>query len=37
VSCLGAAHDYEATAVDDTFGSWRGFRDSVVATLTGRL
>ena len=28
---------YEATAVDDTFGSWRGFRDSVVATLTGRL
>jgi len=28
---------YEATAVDDTFGSWRGFRDSVVATITGRL
>jgi hopanoid biosynthesis associated radical SAM protein HpnH len=28
---------YEATAVDDTFSSWRGFRDSVVATLTGRL
>ena len=27
---------YEATAVDQTFGSWRGFRDTVVATLTGR-
>lgn len=28
---------YEATAVDYTFGSWRGFRDAVVATLTGKL
>ncbi|HEV8642681.1 MAG TPA: adenosyl-hopene transferase HpnH [Methylomirabilota bacterium] len=28
---------YEATAVDHTFSSWRGFRDSVVATVTGRL
>ncbi|HXH82141.1 MAG TPA: adenosyl-hopene transferase HpnH [Candidatus Tectomicrobia bacterium] len=28
---------YEATAVDRTFTSWRGFRDTVVATLTGRL
>jgi hypothetical protein len=28
---------YEATAVDDTFSSWRGLRDSVVATVTGRV
>ena len=28
---------YEPTAVDHTFGSWRGFRDAVVATVTGRL
>lgn len=28
---------YEATAVDHTFGSLRGFRDAVVATVTGRL
>jgi len=28
---------YEATAVDHTFNSWRGFRDAVVATVTGRL
>jgi hopanoid biosynthesis associated radical SAM protein HpnH len=28
---------YEATAVDHTFASWRGFRDAVVATVTGRL
>ncbi|HEU5320785.1 MAG TPA: adenosyl-hopene transferase HpnH [Methylomirabilota bacterium] len=28
---------YEATAVDRTFGSWRGFRDAVVASVTGRL
>jgi hopanoid biosynthesis associated radical SAM protein HpnH len=28
---------YEPTAVTDTFGSWKGFRDTVVATLTGRL
>jgi hopanoid biosynthesis associated radical SAM protein HpnH len=28
---------YETTAVHDTFNSWRGFRDSVVATVTGRL
>jgi len=28
---------YEPTAVDQTFGSWRGFRDALVATLTGRL
>ncbi|MBI3637600.1 MAG: adenosyl-hopene transferase HpnH [Candidatus Rokubacteria bacterium] len=28
---------YEATAVDDTFGSLRGFRATVVATITGRL
>ncbi len=28
---------FEATAVDQTFSSWRGFRDTVVATLTGRL
>jgi hopanoid biosynthesis associated radical SAM protein HpnH len=28
---------YEASAVDDTFSSFRGFRDTVVATITGRL
>jgi len=28
---------YEATAVDDTFSSWKGFRDTLVATITGRL
>ncbi len=28
---------YEATAVDDTFNSWKGFKDTVVATFTGRL
>jgi hopanoid biosynthesis associated radical SAM protein HpnH len=28
---------HEPSAVDYTFGSWRGFRDTVVATVTGRL
>ncbi|MBI2152778.1 MAG: adenosyl-hopene transferase HpnH [Candidatus Rokubacteria bacterium] len=28
---------YEATAVDDTFSNWKGFKDTVVATLTGKL
>jgi hopanoid biosynthesis associated radical SAM protein HpnH len=28
---------YEPTAVNHTFGSWRGFREAVVATVTGRL
>ena len=28
---------HEPTAVDYTFGSWRGFRDTVVATVTGKL
>jgi hopanoid biosynthesis associated radical SAM protein HpnH len=28
---------YEPTAVHHTFSSWRGFRDAVVATVTGRL
>jgi hopanoid biosynthesis associated radical SAM protein HpnH len=28
---------YEPSAVDHTFGSWRGFRDTVVATVTSRL
>ncbi len=28
---------YEATAVDDTFSSWKGFRDTLVATISGRL
>ena len=27
---------YEASAVNDTFGSWRGFRDTVKATLFNR-
>ena len=28
---------FEATAVDQTFSSWRGFKDTVVATVTGKL
>jgi hopanoid biosynthesis associated radical SAM protein HpnH len=28
---------HEPSAVDATFASWRGFRDTVVATVTGRL
>ena len=28
---------YEPTAVDHTFNSWKGFKDTVVATLTGKL
>jgi hopanoid biosynthesis associated radical SAM protein HpnH len=28
---------YEPTAVNDTFGSLRGFKDSVVATFTGKV
>jgi hopanoid biosynthesis associated radical SAM protein HpnH len=28
---------FEATAVNETFTTWRGFRDTVVATVTGRL
>ena len=28
---------YEATAVDHTFSSWRGMRDTVVATVSGKL
>jgi hopanoid biosynthesis associated radical SAM protein HpnH len=28
---------FEATAVDLTFGTWKGFRETVVATITGRL
>lgn len=28
---------YEPTAVNQAFGSWKGLKDSVVATLTGRL
>jgi len=28
---------FEATAVDRTFSSWKGFRDTVAATLTGNL
>jgi hopanoid biosynthesis associated radical SAM protein HpnH len=28
---------HEPSAVDHTFSSWRGFRDTVVATVTGRL
>ena len=28
---------HEPTAVDHTFSSWRGFRDTVAATVTGRL
>jgi hopanoid biosynthesis associated radical SAM protein HpnH len=28
---------FEPTAVDRTFSTWRGFRDAVVASVTGRL
>ena len=28
---------HEPSAVDATFGSWRGFRDTVMAAVTGRL
>ena len=35
LACLFRGH--EPSAVDYTFGSWRGFRDTVVATVTGRL
>jgi hopanoid biosynthesis associated radical SAM protein HpnH len=28
---------FEPTAVNETFTTWRGFRDTVAATLTGRL
>jgi len=28
---------FEPTAVNETFGSWKGFRDTVLATLTGKL
>ena len=28
---------FEATAVDETFSGWRGFRDTVAATMTGKL
>ena len=28
---------YEPTAVDHTFSSWNGFKDTVVTTLTGKL
>jgi hopanoid biosynthesis associated radical SAM protein HpnH len=28
---------HEPTAVDETFGTWRGFRDAVLVTITGRL
>ena len=28
---------HEPSAVDYTFGSWRGFRETVVATMTGKL
>jgi len=28
---------YEATAVHHTFASWKGFRDTVAATVTGKL
>ena len=28
---------YEPSAVNDTFTTFRGFKDSVVATLSGRL
>src|SRR5262249_25827780 len=27
---------FEPTAVNETFGSWKGFRDTVVAAVTGR-
>ncbi|MBI2855821.1 MAG: adenosyl-hopene transferase HpnH [Chloroflexi bacterium] len=28
---------FEATAVDHTFSSWKGFRDTAAATITGKL
>ena len=28
---------FEATAVDETFSGWRGFRETMAATMTGRL
>lgn len=28
---------YEPSAVEATFGTWRGFRDTAAATITGRL
>ena len=28
---------YEPTAIDATFTTWRGLRDSTIATLTGKL
>ena len=28
---------FEATAVNETFGSWRGFVETVAVTVTGRL
>jgi hopanoid biosynthesis associated radical SAM protein HpnH len=28
---------FEATAVDQTFSTWKGFKDTVVATVTGKL
>ncbi|MBI2873236.1 MAG: adenosyl-hopene transferase HpnH [Chloroflexi bacterium] len=28
---------FEATAVNETFNSWKGFKDTVVATLSGKL
>jgi hypothetical protein len=27
---------FEPTAVHETFSSWKGFRDTAVATVTGR-
>jgi hypothetical protein len=27
---------FEPTAVNETFATWKGFRDTVVATVTGR-
>jgi len=27
---------FEATAVHETFSTWKGLRDTVAATLTGR-
>jgi hypothetical protein len=28
---------YEPTAVSATFGSWRGLKDSAIATITGKI
>jgi len=28
---------FEATAVEKTFGTWKGFRDTVMATISGKL